>query len=191
MFRPYSQVAWPSMTITVKAAAEPMPLASPVRSALSADRSAINPVTRIRTMDRSSRSRSARGGSRCCCSARFRPVALRACRDRRLRRRQLRRLAADSRDRDPDGARRARRAGGAPRGAPVAYADRRWASSLASPDRSRASRLLGTLLYRVEPADPVVLAAIVFVLGASAIVACLVPARRAASVDPLVVLRDE
>ena len=32
---------------------------------------------------------------------------------------------------------------------------------------------------------------IVFVLGASAVFACLVPARRAASVDPLVVLKEE
>jgi putative ABC transport system permease protein len=54
-----------------------------------------------------------------------------------------------------------------------------------------ASRLLGALLYRVEPGDPGVLGAIVVLLSASAIAACLVPARRAASVDPLVVLRDE
>jgi len=54
-----------------------------------------------------------------------------------------------------------------------------------------ASRLLATLLYRVEPGDPAVLGAIVVLLGASAIAACLVPARRAASVDPLVVLREE
>ena len=54
-----------------------------------------------------------------------------------------------------------------------------------------ASRLLTALLYRVEPGDPVVLGAIVMLLGASAVAACLIPARRAASVDPLVVLRDE
>jgi len=54
-----------------------------------------------------------------------------------------------------------------------------------------ASRLLAALLYRVEPGDPAVLGAIVILLGGSAVAACLVPARRAASVDPLVVLRDE
>ncbi|MBA2259257.1 MAG: FtsX-like permease family protein [Acidobacteria bacterium] len=54
-----------------------------------------------------------------------------------------------------------------------------------------ASRLLGTLLYEVKPHDPVVLGAIVAVLGTSAFAACLVPARRAASVDPLVVLKEE
>jgi ABC-type lipoprotein release transport system permease subunit len=43
----------------------------------------------------------------------------------------------------------------------------------------------------VTPDDPAVLGAIVVLLGASAAAACLVPARRAASVDPLVVLREE
>jgi ABC-type lipoprotein release transport system permease subunit len=47
------------------------------------------------------------------------------------------------------------------------------------------------LLYEVTPHDPAVLAVIVFLLGASAVVACLIPARRAASVDPLVVLKEE
>jgi putative ABC transport system permease protein len=54
-----------------------------------------------------------------------------------------------------------------------------------------ASRLLGALLYGVTPYDPVVLGAIVAILGGSAVAACLVPARRAASVDPLVVLKEE
>jgi putative ABC transport system permease protein len=54
-----------------------------------------------------------------------------------------------------------------------------------------ASRLLSALLYQVTPGDPAVLGAIVVLLGASAAAACLVPARRAASVDPLVVLREE
>jgi ABC-type antimicrobial peptide transport system permease subunit len=54
-----------------------------------------------------------------------------------------------------------------------------------------ASRLLGTLLYEVEPNDPVVLASIALLLGGSAVVAAFVPARRAALVDPLVVLRQD
>jgi ABC-type antimicrobial peptide transport system permease subunit len=54
-----------------------------------------------------------------------------------------------------------------------------------------ASRLLGALLYQVDPGDPAVLGSIVLLLGATAVVACLVPATRAASVDPLVVLREE
>jgi putative ABC transport system permease protein len=54
-----------------------------------------------------------------------------------------------------------------------------------------ASRVLAALLYEVGPGDPLVLATIVLLLGTCALAACLVPARRAATVDPLVVLRDE
>ena len=54
-----------------------------------------------------------------------------------------------------------------------------------------ASRLLTSLLYEVNPGDPLVLGGIVALLGASAAIACFVPARRAASVDPLVVLKEE
>ncbi len=54
-----------------------------------------------------------------------------------------------------------------------------------------ASRLLSTLLYSVRPSDPIVLAGIVSVLGLCATGACWLPARRAATVDPLVALREE
>lgn len=54
-----------------------------------------------------------------------------------------------------------------------------------------ASRLLGSLPYGVTPHDPGVLAAMVGFLAASAAIACLVPARRAAAVNPMVVLKNE
>jgi putative ABC transport system permease protein len=56
-----------------------------------------------------------------------------------------------------------------------------------------AARLLASseLLFAVRSDDPGVLAAIVAVLATSAVAACLVPARRAASVDPLVILKEE
>jgi len=53
------------------------------------------------------------------------------------------------------------------------------------------SRLMAGLLYEVQPGDPVNLAAMTTVLGAVALGACLLPARRAASVDPMDALRWE
>jgi putative ABC transport system permease protein len=54
-----------------------------------------------------------------------------------------------------------------------------------------SARLLTTLLYSVRPTDPGVLAGIAAILGTTAAIACWVPARRAATVDPLVALRQE
>jgi putative ABC transport system permease protein len=51
------------------------------------------------------------------------------------------------------------------------------------------TRVLTTLLFGVEPTDAVTFLAVSMVLVAVAAAACLVPARRAASVDPMVALR--
>jgi len=53
------------------------------------------------------------------------------------------------------------------------------------------TRYLSSLLYTVRPADPLVYAGVVLLLGLSAAAGCYVPARRATRVDPTVVLRDE
>lgn len=53
------------------------------------------------------------------------------------------------------------------------------------------TRLMESLLFGVEPTDPLTIAGVVATIGAIATLACLVPARRATKVDPVVVLRDE
>ena len=52
-------------------------------------------------------------------------------------------------------------------------------------------RLLSAMLYGVEPGDPWTLGAVSLGLAMVAVVACLVPARRALSVDPMTALRGE
>jgi len=52
-------------------------------------------------------------------------------------------------------------------------------------------KLLSSQLYGVQSRDPVILGLAAGVLAACALVAGLVPARRAASIDPIQALRTE
>jgi ABC-type antimicrobial peptide transport system permease subunit len=51
--------------------------------------------------------------------------------------------------------------------------------------------VLKSFLYEVTPADPLTFAAVSLLLAVVALLACYIPARRAAAVDPLVALRYE
>ena len=53
------------------------------------------------------------------------------------------------------------------------------------------SRLLGSVLYGVEPNDPLTFATVAMLLGAVSVVASYLPARRVTLVDPIVAVRAE
>jgi ABC-type antimicrobial peptide transport system permease subunit len=53
------------------------------------------------------------------------------------------------------------------------------------------TRLLGEMLYGVEPFDPATVGIMAAVLAATALAASWLPARRAARVDPVDALRSE
>jgi putative ABC transport system permease protein len=54
-----------------------------------------------------------------------------------------------------------------------------------------STRLLRSQLFAVHPVDPVAYVSVIVVVAIAAFVACYIPARRAAAVDPIVALRQE
>jgi ABC-type antimicrobial peptide transport system permease subunit len=51
------------------------------------------------------------------------------------------------------------------------------------------ARLMGDLLYKVSPRDPIAFGAALIILIAVALFACFLPARRATRIDPVRALR--
>ena len=53
------------------------------------------------------------------------------------------------------------------------------------------TRLLQSILYGVSAVDPITFATVAFLLAVVALLACWLPAYRAARVDPMIALRNE
>jgi len=54
-----------------------------------------------------------------------------------------------------------------------------------------SARLLSSLLYEVSPTDPLIFVATPLLLSGAALLACYLPALRAARVQPVAALRHE
>jgi ABC-type antimicrobial peptide transport system permease subunit len=54
-----------------------------------------------------------------------------------------------------------------------------------------ASRVLAAIVYQAAPRDPVVLAGVVLAMALLGLIATWIPAQRALSVDPVILLREE
>ena len=72
-----------------------------------------------------------------------------------------------------------------------ADASPRWASCIGLAGSFALTRYLQSLLFGVAPNDPATLVAVCVLLACVTLAACLVPASRAASVDPSAALRSE
>jgi predicted permease len=188
-FRPYSQAAWPVMTIVAKTVGEPMTWQSSLREVVKRVDPHL-PVAQVRAMDtviassvdwREAPLRLLSGFALLALllasvgvygvlayyvSQRTKEIGVRVALG--ATRRQLTGLVI--------------RQSLVPMGAGVVLG---VAGSIAS------GRLLQQLLYQVQPGDPQVIATIVMLLMIVGLLASWLPARRAASIDPVVALRDE
>jgi ABC-type antimicrobial peptide transport system permease subunit len=54
-----------------------------------------------------------------------------------------------------------------------------------------ATRVLAYVVYGATPKDPLVLAGVVLAMGVLGLVATWIPAQRALSVDPMILLRED
>jgi putative ABC transport system permease protein len=189
IYRPYSQAVWPSMTVVVKTAADPAGFTTAVRSALQRIDPDL-PVSLVTTMEAVERESMGSRRFPMMLLGAFGVIALMlavvgvygvvsyivAQRTREIgirmalgaRSAEVLRLVV----------------WGALRPVVVGLA-------IGAIGAFFAARLLGNLLFHVQPGDPLVLASIAGMLGGSAIAASLVPARRASHVDPIRVLRTD
>jgi predicted permease len=189
IFRPYSQAAWPVMTVVAKTATDPAGYASAVRAALQGIDPDL-PVARVSTMAAIERNSTGSRRFPMMLLAAFGAVALALA---VVGVYGVVSYAVSQRTREIG----IRVALGARRGQVLRLvllgAMRPVAAGLAlgAVGAVFASRLLGTLLYNVKPGDPAVLAGIAAILAVAAMAASLLPGARATRVDPITVLKVE
>jgi putative ABC transport system permease protein len=53
------------------------------------------------------------------------------------------------------------------------------------------ARILSSMLFQIKPGDTSVYIGVALLLGLVTLAACYIPAKRAASIDPLIALRQE
>ena len=188
-FRPYSQAAWPSMTVVVRVAAAPAAFAEPVKQML-AQIEPNRPVTDVETMEQVVHE--SVGGRRfpTLLLLAFSVVALALAAvgiwgvvafavTQRTREIGIR-VALGARGRDVLGMILRRSLVAAFAGIAIGLAG-----------AFVLTRFLASMLFEVQPMDPIVLGLVSAVLAAVVVVASYLPARRATKIDPIIALRCE
>jgi putative ABC transport system permease protein len=189
IYRPYSQTAWPVMTVTARTALEPIGMASAVRAVLRRI-DPDQPVSNIRSMEEVLNESLGYRRFPMLLLGLFSGVAFALA---AIGVYGVVNHVASQRQREIG----IRMALGARRAAVVRLVLTRSLVPIGVGIAAGvlgavgAARFLEALLFRVRPSDPAVLATIALVLGSAAILASWIPARRAAGVDPLIVLRQE
>jgi predicted permease len=189
LFRPYNQAAWPSMSIVVRTTANPTSFINPIKQALAR----VEPergVSGISTMDEIMYDSlgARRFPMMLLLAFSFVAITLAAVGisgvvsfsvSQRTREIGIR-MALGARNGDVLRLMLSHCLGAAIIGIGIGLA-----GSLA------LTRFLTGLLFEVKPMDPLVLAAVAFILASVAFLACYIPARRATKVDPMIALRSE
>jgi putative ABC transport system permease protein len=188
-FRPYNQAAWPVMTVVVRTASNPGPLVNPIKQALAR----VEPeraASGIRTMDEVLYDSVGSRRFPMMLLVAFSLVALTLA---AVGISGVVGFSVSQRTREIG----IRMALGASKGDVIRLAlNRSMIAALVGVGVGLAAsfgltRFLTGLLFEVKPMDPIVLGSAAMVLAGVALIACYLPARRAAKVDPMIALRCE
>jgi putative ABC transport system permease protein len=188
-FRPYNQAAWPVMTVVVRTASSPGALVNPIKQALAR----VEPeraASGIRTMDEVLYDSVGSRRFPMMLLVAFSLVALTLA---AVGISGVVGFSVSQRTREIG----IRMALGARKGDVIWLALRRsMIAALIGVGVGLAAsfgltRFLTGLLFEVKPMDPIVLGSAALILAGVALIACYLPARRAAKVDPMIALRCE